>query len=44
MVQFLFTINKQYAAILFDFIGKCRLNIYDLLKPQTTDKIIWKKF
>lgn len=40
----LLNINKQYAAILFDFIGKCRLNIYDLLKPQTTDKIIWKKF
>lgn len=42
-VYSLLNINKQYAAILFDFTGKCRLNIYDLLKPQTTDKIVWKE-
>ena len=40
----LLNINKRYAAILFDFVKTYRLNIYDLLKPQTTDKIIWKKF
>lgn len=40
----LINIDKRYAANLFDFAGKCGMDVFDLLKPRAEREIVWKEF
>ena len=40
----LINMDKRYAANLFDFAGKCGMDVFDLLKPRVERSIIWKEF
>ena len=40
----LINIDKRYAANLFDFAGKCGMDVFDLLKPRAERDIVWKEF
>ena len=40
----LINMDKRYAANLFDFAGKCGMDVFDLLKPRVERDIVWKEF
>lgn len=40
----LINMDKRYAANLFDFAGKCGMDVFDLLKPWVERGIVWKEF
>lgn len=43
-VHTLLNTTKKYIPVLFDFAGRCRMNMFDLLKSPVEKEIKWQEF
>ena len=41
-IQTMLNITNRYASVLFDFAGKCQMNVFDLLKKPEEEDMEWK--
>lgn len=41
-IQTMLNITNRYASVLFDFAGKCQMNVFDLLRKPEEEDMEWK--